>query len=101
MLLNGRRLANNAFDSSAPDLNMIPFAALERVEVLRDGASALYGSDAVGGVINFITKKDYQRRHRLASASIRQSIQGGQSKQRSTSATASATSARTATTCSA
>jgi iron complex outermembrane receptor protein len=59
VLLNGRRLANNAFDSSAPDLNMIPFAALERVEVLRDGASALYGSDAVGGVINFITKKNY------------------------------------------
>ena len=60
ILLNGRRLANNAFDSSAPDLNMIPFAALERVEVLRDGASSLYGSDAVGGVINFITKKDWQ-----------------------------------------
>jgi iron complex outermembrane receptor protein len=60
VLLNGRRLANNAFDSSAPDLNMIPFAALERVEVLRDGASALYGSDAVGGVINFITKKDFR-----------------------------------------
>lgn len=60
VLLNGRRLANNAIDSSAPDLNMIPFAALERVEVLRDGASSLYGSDAVGGVINFITKKDYQ-----------------------------------------
>jgi iron complex outermembrane receptor protein len=60
VLLNGRRLANNAFDSSAPDLNMIPFAALERVEVLRDGASALYGSDAVGGVINFITKKEFR-----------------------------------------
>jgi iron complex outermembrane receptor protein len=60
VLLNGRRLANNAIDSSAPDLNMIPFAALERVEVLRDGASALYGTDAIGGVINFITKKDYR-----------------------------------------
>ncbi|MBA5688274.1 TonB-dependent receptor [Rugamonas apoptosis] len=60
ILLNGRRLANNAFDSSAPDLNMIPFAALERVEVLRDGASSLYGSDAVGGVINFITRKDFR-----------------------------------------
>ena len=59
VLLNGRRVANNAFDSSAPDLNMIPFAALDRVEVLRDGASALYGSDAVGGVINFITRKDF------------------------------------------
>ncbi|MEO7057306.1 MAG: TonB-dependent receptor [Caldimonas sp.] len=60
VLLNGRRIANNAIDSSAPDLNMIPFAALERVEVLRDGASALYGSDAVGGVINFITKRDFR-----------------------------------------
>ncbi len=58
VLLNGRRIANNSFDGSAPDLNMIPFAELERVEVLRDGASALYGSDAIGGVINFITKKD-------------------------------------------
>ncbi|MEW6707661.1 MAG: TonB-dependent receptor [Pseudomonadota bacterium] len=59
VLLNGRRIANNAYDSSAPDLNMIPFAAIERVEVLRDGASALYGTDAVGGVINFITRKDF------------------------------------------
>jgi iron complex outermembrane receptor protein len=59
VLLNGRRIANNAIDGSAPDLNMIPFAALERVEVLRDGASSLYGTDAIGGVINFITRKDY------------------------------------------
>src|SRR5258706_8262665 len=59
VLLNGRRLANNAIDASAPDLNMIPFAAVERVEILRDGASALYGTDAIGGVINFITRKDY------------------------------------------
>jgi iron complex outermembrane receptor protein len=59
VLLNGRRIANNAIDGSAPDLNMIPFAALQRVEVLRDGASSLYGTDAIGGVINFITNKDY------------------------------------------
>jgi iron complex outermembrane recepter protein len=59
VLLNGRRIANNAFDGSAPDLNMIPLAAIERIEVLRDGASSLYGTDAIGGVINFITKKDY------------------------------------------
>lgn len=59
VLLNGRRIANNAFDGTAPDLNMIPFAAIERVEVLRDGASSLYGTDAIGGVINFITRKDY------------------------------------------
>lgn len=57
VLLNGRRLANNAISSTSVDLNMIPFAAIDRVEVLRDGASALYGTDAIGGVINFITKK--------------------------------------------
>lgn len=65
VLLNGRRLANHPFGSIggtvAVDLNSIPFAALERVEVLRDGASAVYGTDAVGGVINFITRRDYQR----------------------------------------
>ena len=60
VLLNGRRIANNAIDGSAPDLNMIPFAALDRVEVLRDGASSLYGTDAIGGVINFITRKDFR-----------------------------------------
>ena len=60
VLLNGRRIANNAFDGSAPDLNMIPMAAIDRIEVLRDGASALYGTDAIGGVINFITRKEYQ-----------------------------------------
>lgn len=59
VLLNGRRIANNALDASAPDLNMIPFGAIDRIEVLRDGASALYGTDAIGGVINFITKKSY------------------------------------------
>ena len=58
ILLDGRRIADNAIDGSAPDLNMIPFAALERIEVLRDGASSLYGTDAIGGVINFITKKE-------------------------------------------
>jgi iron complex outermembrane receptor protein len=47
-------------DASGVDLNNIPAAAVQRVEVLLDGASALYGSDAIGGVINFITRKDYQ-----------------------------------------
>ncbi|MBS0445598.1 MAG: TonB-dependent receptor [Proteobacteria bacterium] len=60
VLLNGQRIANNAVDGSAPDLNMIPFAAIERIEVLRDGASSLYGTDAIGGVINFITKTSLQ-----------------------------------------
>jgi len=62
VLLNGRRMANFASpgDDAGVDLNTIPAAAIERVEVLLDGASALYGSDAIGGVINFITRRDYQ-----------------------------------------
>ncbi len=62
VLLNGRRMANFASpgDAAGVDLNSIPAAAIQRVEVLLDGASALYGSDAIGGVINFITRKDYQ-----------------------------------------
>ena len=58
VLLNGRRLANHAFDAAAVDLNAIPLAAIDRIEVLRDGASAIYGSDAIGGVINFILKRE-------------------------------------------
>ena len=59
VLLNGRRVAAQGTTGSAVDVNQIPFMALDRVEVLKDGASAIYGTDAVGGVINFITKKDY------------------------------------------
>ena len=60
VLLNGRRVANYAFGNSPVDLNSIPISAIERIEVLRDGASAVYGADAVAGVINFILRKDYQ-----------------------------------------
>jgi iron complex outermembrane receptor protein len=60
VLLNGRRVATHGLKGRAVDLNSIPFAAIDRVEVLRDGASAIYGTDAIGGVINFITKSDYQ-----------------------------------------
>jgi iron complex outermembrane receptor protein len=60
VLLNGRRLVNSAFTSGAAvDVNGIPIAMIERIEVLKDGASALYGSDAIGGVVNIITKKNY------------------------------------------
>ncbi len=59
VLLDGQRLANNVTAGNSVDLNGIPFAAIDHVEVLREGASSLYGSDAIGGVINFITKKDY------------------------------------------
>jgi iron complex outermembrane recepter protein len=62
VLLNGRRLAQFGGQSltgsgAAVDLNAIPVAAIERIEVLTDGASALYGSDAVAGVVNFITRR--------------------------------------------
>ncbi len=59
ILLNGRRAgpAGTRGSVSAFDLNSIPLSAVERVEILKDGASALYGSDAVAGVINIITKK--------------------------------------------
>ncbi len=62
VLLNGRRMANFASpgDDAGVDLNNIPAAAIERVEVLLDGASAIYGADAIAGVINFITRKDFQ-----------------------------------------
>lgn len=60
VLLNGRRVATHGLKGRAVDLNSIPFAAIERVEVLRDGASAIYGTDAIGGVINFITKRDFR-----------------------------------------
>ncbi|MET3135160.1 iron complex outermembrane receptor protein [Oxalobacteraceae bacterium GrIS 1.11] len=65
VLLNGRRLPTNALaDGSgagaAVDVNVIPVSALERIEILKDGGSAIYGADAVAGVMNFITKKNYQ-----------------------------------------
>jgi iron complex outermembrane receptor protein len=60
VLLNGRRVANHAFDSGSADLNAIPLSAIDRIEVLRDGASAIYGTDAIGGVINFILRRDFQ-----------------------------------------
>lgn len=60
ILLDGRRVPKAAQVGSAADMNTIPMAAIERVEVLLDGASAIYGSDAIGGVINFITRKDFQ-----------------------------------------
>ena len=60
VLLNGRRLGNSSFSNGQlVDLNTIPLAAVERIEILKDGASAIYGSDAVGGVVNIITKQNF------------------------------------------
>lgn len=60
ILVNGRRQVPDGVQGETPDLYMIPMNAIERVEILKDGASAIYGSDAIAGVINFITKRDYQ-----------------------------------------
>lgn len=63
VLLNGRRLAINPVavgGSGIVDTNIIPVAALGRIEVLKDGAAATYGSDAIGGVVNFITRDDFK-----------------------------------------
>jgi iron complex outermembrane recepter protein len=60
VLVNGKRMVNNPYLSAAVDLNALPFGAVERIEVLTDGASAIYGTDAIAGVINFITRKEYK-----------------------------------------
>lgn len=61
VLLNGRRMIKSpVMDNGAANLNMIPVAAVERVEILTDGASAIYGTDAISGVINIILRKDYE-----------------------------------------
>ena len=61
VLLNGRRVAQHGLNGGGVvDLNSIPFLALKRVEVLKDGASSIYGTEAIGGVINFILRDDYQ-----------------------------------------
>ena len=64
VLINGQRMVASPFSSTngglpAVDLNNIPTAMIERIEILKDGASTIYGSDAIGGVVNVILKKDY------------------------------------------
>jgi iron complex outermembrane recepter protein len=63
VLLNGRRLPTyplSSVNASFVNLDQIPASAIQRIEVLKDGASSIYGSDAVAGVINIITRKDYR-----------------------------------------
>ncbi|KAA2285235.1 TonB-dependent receptor plug domain-containing protein [Arenimonas fontis] len=59
VLIDGRRAPVSPMTGSVQDLNTIPLAAVERIEILSDGASAIYGSDAIGGVVNIITRKDF------------------------------------------
>ena len=63
VLLDGKRVTNNPYNggvAQSVDLNTIPLVAIDRIEVLADGASAIYGTDAIAGVVNFITRKEYQ-----------------------------------------
>jgi iron complex outermembrane receptor protein len=76
VLLNGRRIVSNPFASAAVDLNTLPMVAVSRIEVLTDGASAIYGTDAIAGVINFITRRDYQGLEVGADAQIPQESGG-------------------------
>ncbi|WP_446831572.1 TonB-dependent receptor domain-containing protein [Candidatus Foliamicus sp.] len=70
VLLDGRRMPRSPVTANqVVDLNIIPLAAVERVEILADSASAIYGSDAIGGVVNIILRKDYEGVEFGASAS--------------------------------
>lgn len=60
VLLNGKRIVQSGFGVPLVDVNLIPAAAIGRVEVLKDGAAATYGSDAIAGVVNFITKTNQE-----------------------------------------
>ena len=85
VLMNGRRLAGTGEEDDFANLLNIPLSAIERVDIQLDGASAVYGSDAIGGVVNFITKKNYtglsvDYRHEFSSTDADQttaSITGG------------------------
>jgi iron complex outermembrane recepter protein len=59
ILLNGRRVAAHGLNGGIVDLAQIPMSAVERIEILKDGASAIYGTDAIGGVINFILRSNF------------------------------------------
>src|SRR5262245_44087464 len=86
VLINGRRIAPYGIgfvgDSVSVDVNSIPLSAIERVEVLKDGASAIYGSDAIAGVVNFILRKDYNGLE--LSADFGDTTQGGANYKRAT-----------------
>ena len=59
ILIDGRRAPTSPQTGQGQDLNSIPLAAVERIEILTDGASAIYGADAMGGVVNIITRRDF------------------------------------------
>lgn len=81
VLLNGRRMLNSGTGAnSSVDLNTIPISVVERIEVLKDGASAIYGADAVAGVVNIITRQQIEGVEFQARTGITEQNDGGQYK---------------------
>ncbi len=99
VLINGKRVASSPVAASGGyqfvDLNLIPLAAVDRIEVLTDGASAIYGSDAVSGVINIILKTDYRGAEADFHYTQAANDTGGYWRQRSASVTVGAGDAKT------
>ncbi len=60
VLINGRRMIGDVNGDGAVDLGAIPMSMVERVEVLKDGASTVYGTDAIAGVVNYVLKTDFE-----------------------------------------
>jgi iron complex outermembrane receptor protein len=87
VLFNGKRMAAQPGAAgggvTGVDLNLIPLSAVEQIQVLTDGASAIYGSDAVSGVINIILKKDYRGAEFSSHYSMAEKDNGGQWDQKS------------------
>jgi len=77
VVLDGRRLANEPISDGFVNVDVIPMSALSRVEVLRDGASSTYGTDAIGGVINFITKPSFKGLNLTAQSVLPERAGGG------------------------
>jgi iron complex outermembrane receptor protein len=90
VLFNGKRMAANAGAASGGttgvDLNMIPLSAVDQIQVLTDGASAIYGSDAVSGVVNIILKEDYRGAEFNGHYTMSKKDNGGQWTQKSVGA---------------
>ncbi len=79
VLLDGKRIVNNPYQTVGVDLNTVPLALVEKVEVLASGGSATYGTDAIAGVVNFITPKEMRGLNASATAETPEHSGGGQS----------------------
>jgi len=77
VLINGHRIANSAAIPDAQNINLIPLSSIERIEILKDGASSIYGTDAIGGVVNIILRKHIQTNNVYLSA-MKPKIDGGE-----------------------